>query len=207
MALYRLIDAVVYIPVAVQAEVLHHLRHPFAYTEQHVLVNRPPRHGEGIAVERVVGHAHHLLVEGQVRIRHAAAPDVVLHALRIHPDAAVLQGQTLQLRQLIVRRPLTGQARALYLHVVAELGDVLHHAALAVEPGRHVQVALKVKLYHVGSRAGAGFNYAQRVELLQGHAHGEAVRPRWAGGLPPSTRLSLSVTAAPRTPVPTRISS
>ena len=116
-----------------------------------------------------------MLVEGEVRGGDALAPLLVREALGLGPGLAVPQGQALQLREVLGRGALHGQAGALYLDVVAELRHVLHHAALLEKAGGCLEVALEVELYDEGAAARARLDDAEGVELLQGHAHGQAV--------------------------------
>ena len=71
--------------------------------------------------------------------------------------------------------------KVLYLNVYAELLHVLHHAALLIKARGGLEVALEVELYDKGAAARAGLDYAEGVELLQRHAHGQAVHAEFGG--------------------------
>ena len=170
-----------YVAVSVEPEIPHQLRHPLGEAEEHVLVYRLTRDGEGVGIERVVRDAADVLVKGEVRGGDALAPLLVREPLRLRPGLPMPEGEALELFEVLRRGALYGEAGALDLYVDAELLHVLHHAALLIKARGGLEVALEVELYDEGAAARARLHYAEGVELLQRHAHGQAVHAEFGG--------------------------
>ena len=119
-----------------------------------------------------------VLVKGEVRGGDALAPLLMREALRIGPGLPVPESETLELGEVLRRGTLYGEAGALYLDMVAELRDVLHHAALLIKARGGLEIALKVELNDKGAAARARLDNSEGIELLQRHAHGQAVHAK-----------------------------